>query len=339
MSEILRGRDITSQFHSSLPPDVVLPVYSFNKGAQLFQEENDFFVQHLYDANPDWGAKPIDVGSEMQGELQELLDHQIQWVNNTLGIDISKRRIPMHKIKLFGVSDWDEIRQRLGKPEGWSGGNHFPTRDIATPFDQTGLLAHMNHEMVHGNGRHTVFLDKEVDDESKSITLNFRNKNGLSGFNNNRNGSFHYFNEVMTEMINLEMLSSYKEDTKKDYLSEYQSGYHNGVILFDDLNEEAAKRLGRDAKEIRDDLYRGYFEGNMTVLRVYQDAFGIGALKTIGDMKGSTYEDFELSMLPLRLKVYDSKFFDQTKLYDEGEKVRVLGGIPIGKTLDVSCDM
>ncbi len=91
---------------------------------------------------------------------------------------------------------------------------------------------------------------------------------------------------------------------------------------------KAAKRLGRDPKELRHTLYQAYFAGDVSVLGIYDEAFGRGALKKISGLKDISYTSSQLSDLGSELGVEEAAF-GPLWFYTVGGEVDIMEGFKV----------
>jgi len=134
--------------------------------------------------------------------------------------------------------------------------------------DENQNMRNLSHEIVHTLSATGI----DVKRKGEKLEVDAVTHSGFRGF---KHETFKYFNELVTEAINLSILDYHRRQTKgADYLAQgHEIAYANGVF-FDTLTKAVAERLGQDEDKIRNEIFRGYFKGDLTVLKRFTEAFG-----------------------------------------------------------------
>jgi len=99
---------------------------------------------------------------------------------------------------------------------------------------------------------------------------------------NAANEVFSYFNEIVTESINLETLLHLYQNRSKALLGHVSQAYKRGMIWLNMIIEQIATSTQQNAGVVRLALYRAYFTGDYSILKTFHQAFGRDALRRLG---------------------------------------------------------
>lgn len=305
-----------------------LPRYSFYKGGNLStgeKQEVAGYLDNLRFVQPENSGRIINPEREIA--VRNLMVNLIKWIDNRLDLSVIKRIPSLDKIIFVSPQAFQRLLQKYGgqKPKNSSGWHVFESGECVIPEEGTEaeILRRANHEIVHAFSRKTFPVKRN------GYTLQFRS-GGLFGYENVRNKVFRGINEIITEMINVESLDYYRKSPDgKDYLTGSSLPYHPAFILFDMIIEEAAKRTQRHPAEVRTDLYRGYFQGKTSTLRIFQEAFGPNSLKFLTCLRPDASGSFSLQLIGNHFGVDSDKFCAKVKQHVAGNEVEILGQVKI----------
>ncbi len=268
-----------------------IPKYKFNRSAEESLNTGGLREHIEFTLDGMDGMTGLDykkVNEEQAKEVRSISDHHIEWIKKNLGLDIADRGIDANKIRLCKIKDIDK---QIGKFSGLEAGVAIdayvlhPSKEIVTRDDLSPrrMYCTLSHEFIHvlaGLGVH-------VDMEKKCYTTKSA---GLSAANIS---IFSGISEVITEMANIEMLDHYRgQSDGKDFLTDIPRGPHASIMAINAFLEKMAERTGKTAKELRHDLYRGYFESRLSVLRVFKDGFDAAAEEKYDPKSGIVLEEY-----------------------------------------------
>lgn len=308
-----------------------LPRFQFYRGKGLLEFEQEAITNELNSLR----YLPVETygktDSERQKAIHDLILNATDWVETELGFSVSKSAPLLSKIHFLLPREFEMFKKKYGNDSTNTFAFHLPlTNEIGVKEETDPKLAfyRLNHEIIHCLGR------KSIKAERQPGQLNFKivSDSGITGYANNSNDVFGGINEIITESANIESLDYYRRKPEgKDYLTGSLIGCHTDLIFFDMLLEKASKKLGKDPATIRHSLYRGYFKGQTSVLKVFNEVFGPDALKFIILLDSST-DHTALQSLAFQFGIdYDSfeNFGNKVNHYLSGEEVEILDGIKI----------
>lgn len=304
---------------------IEIPKYSFNRSAELTQEERDRIFEYLDNLTIDKGGQLLDISPERKAEIEELLNNQILWAEEYLDLRVKQPLPQEKKIKFYSLEEFEKIfPESRGRARMEIGSKDIFCKEVEGEEQFT--LSALSHELVHTLASHHIFAERiRRENNEYSIKLEeFR-----TGYNNPRTGAFKYLNEIATEMINIEMLNFLRKKGRRDYLLGTAVAYHAGVILFDMIIEKAANKLNISSNELRKYFYTGYFLGDIKELKFIDEAFGKGALKTVAELTKTDYNKEVYQNLCSMFDIDFDNFRSKGKKYFRGVEIEVLDGIKL----------
>lgn len=227
-------------------------------------------------------VKPKFTGDEKREQLSPtllqsldgLVANQISWARDALGVVLSNPTPDKNKIFVYDAGEWEKLRVRLKKSSGWDASHDNCSGEIVVcKQDLSKLICTLNHELVHHFSYQRFYMETKVDKisfnpEDNNVTIYSYNQITSTHYGYLHQGNFAGLNEVITELINLELLSKYCKQTKTDFLKDYNLGYPFGVILFDLLIKKVAEQQDINPAALRKELYLGYYNGNTERLKL-----------------------------------------------------------------------
>jgi hypothetical protein len=277
---------------------------------------------------------------ERWAAIQLVIHHQIAWVKKNVGVDVESRRPKDMKIKFYPDDEFRKIRLKFNIPES-APAISFPSLGQILILDRESELANLfslGHELIDVYSNKVIGLENYTPLSAKPPTLL------RDGYANVRIGKFELFNQAVVEMINIEsyfsVINNLPENDKRaimEQMSMLEIGYLPVILLVDCLIDEASKRLGKNPQDLRRDMYRGYFDGNIQSLKFFEQAFGKGALNSIGSLNESNiFELYIYRFLSFKSGFDITPFLDKLKkYYISAEEIEILGGIKLKKAADV----
>lgn len=98
----------------------------------------------------------------------------------------------------------------------------------------------------------------------------------------------------------------------------------------DSIIKEMAHFFRQKPYQIRQKIYRAYFNGETADLRIFNEVFGKEGLKTIAALKENYYPSSFLKILSQEVfHINGEEFNKKIKIFEKGESVKVLEGIEI----------
>lgn len=264
------------------------------------------------------------ISKEERGEGRELVDQMdflqesaTDWVKKELGIDPTARLPEKEKIALVSLQS---LREKTQNPAIAGCANNL-SREIILAEEMAEQLPYaFNHEVVHqlSAGRIKTRFDTQAGflAKAESESMGYRT----------RTGKFLFFNEALTDLVNMEILQSVKDQHGQDYLQTKQLGYAPEAVLLDALIEKTGEASGQGDK-FRKDLYRGLFTGDVEALRTIERHLGKGTLAQLADAQPQTYAD--LAKLGGRLRLDQEKLSKIYRRLRRGKKVELSNNISV----------
>jgi len=309
--------------------------FRFNKSAHLSEAEKkatERWLADLYLESDVIKSREID-SIEYALKIDYLICSGTDWAKEKLGIDLKLRIPSLKKIRFIYERDTPEEDRDPNVSaihEAKSGSIY-----IIESSDEARTMNTLSHEIVHAFSNTTLQIERQEFGVGIEVSH--------SGFRGATNDTFKYFNELVTEAINIIILEYHrKQQNGIDYLEPgHGIGYANGVLFFDTLVKAAAEKLGEKEDDIRSEIFRGYFRGDFTVLKVFTRAFGSVSgepiLKTLSMLKEDYYPSELLHILLVALKIEssilpsESDYLKKWEKYKSGKPIEILGGITIHK--------
>lgn len=303
-----------------------LPRFQFNKFPNLTAHEVKAIEGNARQYSVIPAEKSIPISPERAEAIKVLVQNQVDWAKERLGISLDKRMPWMEKIRYFS----SDIYKTL---DTVCDGIHTPiTNDISLPEQPTEekTLVDTNHELVHQFSRQLLSVHRRSDGwrNIESYFLGYQH-----------NGKFQFFNEIITEMVNAEQLQFLLETKGIDY-TQTQRGYHPGLLFFDMVLDKVSSSLNIDRREMQADLYRGLFKGDMTVIRPFRSVFDHETVQILADFD-RTYATSAavLGVFADKFGINEEEYRQKVTEYEQGKEVEFLGGMkiktsPIAKTIE-----
>lgn len=310
---------------SEKSPIKELPEYKFAASADMTEQSIRDVSEFLAGYDIEFPAEDQEKSAERIREINGLIENQLLWLETTLGLSAKARTPLIEKIKFYKPEAWQKLdvpSQNTSRSEGF---HTTPIRKIMVleHADKRRTLLNLNHEIVHALSRLTLHIRKKGDKRHVA-------QGRMLGYDSLVSGSLRTLNEVVTETINLETIDFYKHQADgKDYSGGREPAYALGVIFLDMALESIARSSNKTHEEVRGDLYRGYFEGDPSALRIFDKTFGRGALKILSsltiDQKG-----FDTLVETAKIFKVDAEGFkSRVSRYQSGQTVRLYSGIDI----------
>ncbi|NTW15702.1 MAG: hypothetical protein HGA38_05065 [Candidatus Moranbacteria bacterium] len=269
-----------------------LPDYSFFRGDNLTDSEKERVAAAVRDYALDLPVERQALAPERLSEVAESISDISEWITNRLGLDPSERVPDESRVSFFSDDEWYKVTESIGVPS-----DNVAVQNSANGVilmkecaDENERRAILSHELIHGFSRKVVKVARERTGEKRPAGIT------LYGFRNATDDSFNWLNEVMTDSINIEVLSASRRTGTSEILDNLPDNpYRRGIILFDMVFERIADITGRDMRAVRNDFYAAYFDGDVSPLRVIRQVFGSRALKQLAEMK-----EFRIRPIDLR---------------------------------------
>ncbi len=322
----------------------VIPPYEFRKGTKLSDEEKKALSDYLSGLTVEWkgNAKPREVRGGRLFEISRLINNICLWAKKELGVSLALKKsdISWQKIKFYDSEEFNKMTKAGELGYESLGASKFPTNDtvILEQKNERETLRNTNHELIHALGRAVISAQKRGDGEPNIVAYR-------SGYGSYRKNTFLVFNEVMTEMINLESLAHYQKMEGVDYITGCKVGYFVAVIFFDMLIAKLAEKSGLSGQDLRRDLYTGYFTGEFKYLNLFNKYLGDGALKKIASLPGDAfdlvggvggsvkYTDLLFKDLLKESYLDYDEFIKRVEKYNAGEDEKLYCGVEISKNI------
>lgn len=297
-----------------------VPHHYFQASAELSSQDEQNILEFMKNLTTEMPWQEAKKTSERLGQIFELITAQMEWIKENLGLSLIDRFEGFRKIKFYRPEEFDKIAIHFNKEKGWCGSHSSPSNEIiAKEFDnETQTLYNLSHELVHCFSRITLKIRKNENNNTSINTIRY-------GYQNTTNNTFRFFNEVITELINLDIVEYLKKTKKKDYIEGNNIGYSDGVIFFDVILDQMSKVLQKPIQEIKNEIYKGYFTGDMTCLKVFNEVFGPNALKLISRVSPSS----PIGMQDFDLGERGAECDDRFQKYSGGQEIRLYGGIKL----------
>ncbi len=288
----------------------VLPRYAF-AGARLSEQEKKAVEEYLSKQRMDILEQPTPTPVVKPAQIQELLDSHAQWVR-MLGFDVKNSMPDLSKIYFFSPDEFAKLAKRWGKQANWGGAQFEPSGEIVLPDlpSPAATLGNLGHEIIHAFSKVTLFVRRTADGVIHTVPY-------LYGYENVKQGVLKCLSEAVTEAANIEALDYLRKRGGPDYLTGTHIAYLGSTISLDMMLRETAGLLGRDVKEIKREIYKGYFASQPFALKIIEDAFGQGALKFLSTLPFDAKFSIDLGS--------NNKLNKITSAYDEGEEIEIFG--------------
>lgn len=312
---------------------VEVPAFHFSKGARLGPAQEQLLEKYLKDLQIDFTSEtPSRMRLDRAVHVDDLLADQVEWAEQRLGISLIRRIPYIRKIHFLPSEE-----HRLGGDPHVFGRTNATSQEIFL-YEQSSesrTMQYLSHELVHVFSRNMFNVEKALDQRGKT-TLGLKVR--LSGFRNMANDTFAYFNEIVTEAINIEVLSFQRAQGRTDYLADgHEIAYAKGVIFLSNLFSMCARRVSMKPEEVKRQIYRGYFTGDPTVLRLIARAFdetqtAEPLLKQLASLKENYYDAAHLHHILLSCGADPEESREslrQSIAYNKGEEIELFGGIKL----------
>ena len=308
-------------------------IFKFNKSANLDKPTERLFTEAINKTTTDIPEQELPFDMERCRDRNSIIENHTQWVEQFLGIPV-KNRVPQveKKIKFYDKNTYEKINEREGNKRSCMGHSNFTTGEIKAVWledNKPQSLQIFGHELIHS-------LSKKI----FRITGSGRNFSLIThsaGYENSHNGELGYFNEILTEMMNVDALNYCRDRKWGDNLTGSAVGYHEGVILFDMIFQKMAELKKTDIWSIKKGLYKGYLDGDFSALRVFSDSlpkyiidtmFGKGLFSlTLTDGNA-----FNLNLLARNAGINEQEYLDKLLKYSSGQEIELCSGVKLCQT-------
>lgn len=271
--------------------------YLVNIGAQ--GADNIALSRYDYTGSDPWQvARHVDSADQYlrntvpRFDAEEILDHgldaQIEAMQAAvlafgadLGVDLSDRCRGRDYFHIFSPEQFVRIREQFGLDEGsvavhLTSGHMF----IMQGANDMETLANAGHELAHVIARKSIRLEVKNTDEGAQVSTVHKH----SGFKHDANGVFSAVNEVITELINIDLIRNYWPRYPA-LRAATEVPYDNvGYLLQLILKDEIFKANFSDPLAALRHIERGALRGKMGALRIINDAVGSRAMRNIARM-------------------------------------------------------
>jgi hypothetical protein len=299
----------------------VLPRYQFFKGANLSPELKASISSYLDSISSNLPASDLVLPTFFKEEIQDLREFHLHWVRSRLGLDATATIAPLDGIKIYNVEGFSQVRARGMRLPNWARGVSLaPPKEIAVLLEDAPQMTFRNisHELVHTLNSALVKANQQG--EVWGIDLQY-------GYASSR--AFSAFEEVVTEMMNLDILHSLRQ-AGVDYLTNQGSGYVLDVLYMDQVLRALAERSGQDLEEIRFPLYVGRLRHDFSPLRAFTKAFGPDSLRMLSRQFPAPQSHVgTLANYLKKMEINAEPFIANLTRFAAGKHVEVLGQIPI----------
>lgn len=265
-----------------------VPRFTFNTNVQLTPEQ----IQEAIEAERRRTTPPFTGESQLSPArhkaINMLIENHNAWAKERLGISLAQRQPQLEKIHYLTSA---EFQKNFGSDEintsyienGYHviGSNELFLVEMPTEAE---TLAYSNHELVHQFGHQTLYA---LFGEEETAEPQWRT--GYAQIDKNGQVKFHLFNEVVTEMINRELLCRLKDKTGNDFTSVRMS-YAPSVILFDMIFEKTARRLSLSRYDFQTRLYTGAYTGEMSIMSLFKESYNSDVINTLEKMNQFSLE-------------------------------------------------
>lgn len=309
---------------------VEIPKYSFNRSAELSSDDKEQIIEYMEELTSEWPGQPLEITPEREAKIEQLLNNQTKWIENYLGLSVSRHLPHKEKIRFYSP---DEFR-KIFPDEKAEACTLFKSKEILSSdiegYERS-TLSTLNHELVHTLAGCTVFVEKIPKEEDYSLKFHeFR-----TGYCNVRTKTFILLNEVVTEMLNIEMLDYMRKNNQMDdLLNGVNVSFHPAILFFDQVIEKASSNLKIPGEELRKRLYKGYFLGDIKTLDFFENAFGKGILKILAGLRKDKFFQWEFyeDLCP-NFGVDCEAFKNKLICYETDREIEILGGIKLKRYL------
>lgn len=258
--------------------------------------------------------------------INNAISDTVSWLEDRLGFDASKRIPKIDQIKFFKEENWSKVLKAQNRNDDVAGLMCFNDILILDARNQNEMLDVLYHELAHYFSRKSVYSVRE----GEKINTEIISMIGFSGYKKN-NFVYGWLNEIMTEMIKLEILSSNKNCKNNRVLHNLLDTYSlNGIIFMDMIFDKMGEKLGKDQLDIRNTLYSSYFDGSMANLRIIKDTFGVNSLRTISKLKNSRCPSEYLSHIGQKYFEIDGDQYERkVQILEQKQELLLTNGIRI----------
>lgn len=274
----------------------------------------------------------VETRGEIFEEVVEIIANQISWIRENLGLDVTNRLPQIEKIRFLSEHDRQKFIIDYKKDPTWQGVCTYSFKEILVSKqenDWPSTISLLNHELVHNFSYAALKITVDPSVTPRQIEIN----QSTSGFSNAKNNSLEQFNEAITDTLSLEMLASYEAKfPNRPYLDNINISYYAEVFFLDLLIKKLATNTDSSVDEVKKKIYRGYCEGDFTVLKIFDQALGKDTLKKLAKMKFD-YSDWK-SMVSF-VSQFDIDIDEWRKMmgaYQRGEFVTLATGISVKRS-------
>lgn len=204
-----------------------------------------------------------------------------QWFNLVL----DPRTPQLQDILIFTQDGFKAILQKYSVPSNSSAFCLRQPRLIYLNCDQhkDEFFHEFIHELVHMLSETKTMIRHEgrgpLVVEATSIT------DHQSGFCIGDKNKFVALNEATTELLTCELMNALarSEGLKYNFMGDVVV-YWKEIVCLVTFLQELSRRLGMSFFDFRQELFRAYFNGDISFLRVVKDHFGVETLKELADL-------------------------------------------------------
>jgi hypothetical protein len=342
------------------PPEL-LPRHIFNAGANLDKGEEKNLNRNI----ERWRSyRKSDLPFNEYELVSDFSDEYVNWGKEELGLDLS-RRVPktekVHIVKKGSKEEREILKDNSPLCEDevgfcFRGPSEIIIWDVNDSIlNKTSLV----HEMAHVFGFASFFVKnkREIDFRLHRNgyfrqPLTKRKKRLPKDAPPMRD--FEGFNEIVADLISIDFLNFYEEKKVDDKVKGnvpkvrgplarrviddegcvlYPTGYVYGVIAMELIFDAISKKTGESIKNIKKNLYRGYFEGDAQALSVFKDNFSLSVLKKLAainpDKDLISSDDKEIIEILEECGIDVEEYKDLAAAYDQGLPVEFPSGTKI----------
>lgn len=309
-------------------PLVELPSHRYNRAAWLTPAEERDLTRCLQKLEVDFG-RPVSREKTLDRliKVDELIGAYAEWIKRRLGLSVVKRIPSFSKIIFTDRATLDA----LGLAKTMDGAHHVNSQTLIVlehPTEETTMRT-LSHEQTHQFSDQRYRVERNPKDR-KQVKIKVLS----SGYANHVNNSFLYFNEFVTETMNLKFLAEFvPKHQGKSYLDTCEEyGYAPGVLFLRFVIQDLARKIGTTSEDICTRLFRGYVTGDYTVLRMLKRAYGKGILYSLGSItKVNTAFNVWYLQTILSLNDIDNKkaFTNYLEKYEAGQLVELAPGVRV----------
>ncbi len=190
--------------------------------------------------------------------IARLLANFVGWARGALGLDIMARLDRLQQIHFYTAPLWRRLTRLTGDDPQKQGLTKYPGNLVLVRHrsKQRHVVHALNHEFIHALAYQMI----SVDLSGPQIIY----RCSRAGLVNTRSAAGSYFDEVIVELLNLELLRQLETGSRGGafYYPEIKVGSPNGLLFLDTVIQDVANRYPVDPQTLYLALFRGLLTGS-----------------------------------------------------------------------------